>query len=455
MSKNRGIVWSIGSIIVIGVLLNVIIVATAYVYIPALFWLLPITMPLLIVGIWNAGQANHIPGKNYMIRQHAAKRQERNEWPSHSIYADKIEERDLKILIGNDQCWQPYNACIFNIGSVKETYPEKAGVRAIMDKKLEYPHNSSEEKLQVYSLGGGDLVWQIDPTYMGCRTASGNFNSKVFKENACRSEIKMIELMLTARIQSAYAADSPLDIGNRMNAKIDNKMFPGSSYSTFREAEGMIHFLDSLRELSGKKPIGIRLRIHDKKEFREICHAIGKTQLVPDFIVVEGSFENTSIVHKGIHTAMPLYEALLFVSQTLQIYGLETKIKIIASGKIISCFDILRILALGANAVCTEMPGYNTNGGRAFSLYKGQSLDDFRNYLLNATVHAMKVYGFMNVSDITLSKLFRKLDMLPVKGSENLNGPGSFPGTAKKVYTSKLKSYQSREERKGIQYRRL
>ena len=58
----------------------------------------------------------------------------------------------------------------------------------------------------------------------------------------------------------------------------------------------MIHFLDSLRELSGKKPIGIRLCISDKKEFREICHAIRKTQLIPDFIVVEGSFEVTALL---------------------------------------------------------------------------------------------------------------------------------------------------------------
>jgi isopentenyl diphosphate isomerase/L-lactate dehydrogenase-like FMN-dependent dehydrogenase len=128
---------------------------------------------------------------------------------------------------------------------------------------------------------------------------------------------------------------------------------------------------------------------------------------------------------------------------------LETKIKIIASGKIVSCFDILRVLALGANAVCTEMPGYRTIGGKTFSLYKSQNLIDFRNYLLKATVQAMEVCGFMNVIDITLSKVFRKLDMLHFKGFENLNGPVSYPGPVKKVYNSKVKSYQSREEKKG------
>jgi hypothetical protein len=100
------------------------------------------------------------------------------------------------------------------------------------------------------------------------------------------------------------------------------------------------------------------------------------------------------------------------------------------------------------------MPGYSTNDGKTFSLYKGENLNDFRNYLLKATVQTMKVCGFINVSDITLSKVFRRLDMLHFKGFENLNRPISYPGTAKKVYTSKIKSYQSREERMGVQYGR-
>ena len=449
LSKNKRIVWSIGSIMVLGgVLTNAIIIVMAYIYVPNLFWLLLITMPLLIGAIYNSKGTNSIFDKSRIIRLQAAEGQKKDEWPCLSISPNKIEATDLKVLIGNDQCWQPYNACIFNVGSIKDGYPGKAIVRAIIDKKFEYAKNSSEETLRTYSLGGDDLVWQIGPSYIGCRTANGNFNSQVFQKNARRPEIKMIEVMLSTSVKPGYAADSSLDIGDNINPKkINNRIFPNSSYSTFSEAEGMIHFLDSLRQLSGKKPIGIRLRIGDKKEFREICHAICKTQLVPDFIIIEGSFESTGAVDHGIHVEMPLYEALLFVSQTLEIYGLETKIKIIASGKITSGFDILRVLALGANAVCAEMPGYGTNDGKIFSLYKGQSLNDFRNYLLKATVQAMKVCGFMKVSEITLSKVFRRLDMLYLKSFENLNGPVSHPGTVQKVHTSKIKSYQSREER--------
>ena len=252
ISKHRKIIWSIRGIIVLGVLTNAIIIIAAYINMPNLFWVLLITMPLLIVGIFTTKETNHILNKYCSISLEEDAKQEKYETLSHSIYPNKIDETDLKVLIGNDECLQPYNAFIFNIGSLKNTYPKKSIVQSVNDKKLDYLKNSCEENLCTYSLGAEDLVWQIGPTYIGCRTANGNFNSKVFKENAGRPEVKMIELILSTAIKPVYTADSSLDIVDTINPKINNGIFPGSLYSTFREAEGMIHFLDSLRELSEK-----------------------------------------------------------------------------------------------------------------------------------------------------------------------------------------------------------
>jgi len=407
-------------------------------------------MPLLIVGIYHAKQTYHLLDKYRIISLRTSEKQNKYERLSHSIYPNTIEETDLKVLIGNDQCSQPYNACIFNIHSMKNTHPKKSLVQAGIDKKFDYSKNLSQERLRTYYMAGEDLVWQIGPNFIGCQDENGNFNSKVFKKNACQPEVKMIELILSNAIKPIYNANSSLNIGDALNIQTNTKNFPGSSYSTFSEAEGMIHFLDFFRELSGRKPIGIRLCISDQKEFHEICHAIRKTQLVPDFIVVEGSFEshNNAHVAKRIHTVMPLYEALLFVSQTLKFYALEKKIKIIAYGKIRSCFDILKVLALGANAVCTELPSYSTIYRKTSSPYTGKNVNDFYNSLMKATAQAMELCGFRNGGDITLSKLFRRLDILHSKGFENFNGPILYPGTLKKIYNSKIKSYHLREERK-------
>ena len=448
MWKNKKIIWSVSSILVLSLLTNAIIIIAAYIYIPNLFWVLFISMPLLILGIYNAKQTIHLLNRYRIISLQATENQNKYEWLSHSIYPNKIEENDLKVMIGNEQCSQPYNACIFNIQSLKNTQSKKSIVQATIENRFDYSKNLYEERLRSYYMAGEDLVWQIEPNLIGCRTENGNFNSKILKGNACLPEVKMIELILSTAIKPVHNADSFLNMRDTLNTKTNTKNFPSLSYSTFCEAEGMIHFLDFLREMSGGKPIGIRLCISDKKEFHEICHAIRKTQLIPDFIVVEGSFEshNTAQMPKGIHTVMPLYEALLFVSQSLKAYGLEKKIKTIAYGKIISCFDILKILALGANAICTEMPGYSTIDRKTTSLYKGQNVNDFYDNLMKATVQAMEICGFKNVGDITLSKFFRRLDILHSKSFENLNGPILYPGTVKKIHDPKIKSYHLKKE---------
>lgn len=53
---------------------------------------------------------------------------------------------------------------------------------------------------------------------------------------------------------------------------------------------------------------------------------------------------------------------MIFVTRTLERYGLKDDIRIIASGKVTNSFDIIKLLALGANGV---------NAARAFMLSLG------------------------------------------------------------------------------------
>ena len=431
MVKGKKPVWLAIGVIVLALLLNIIILRTAYSDSQNPLWMLIASGPLLIIAVFYAWQTNHLLRKYVMdVLQLPASQQHQSEWLSHSIYPNKITSTDLEVQIGNDQCNQPYNACIFNIESMKDSKVERLAHHSLNDGKLESSKYSVDEGLDTYHLATGGLVWQICSGFVGCRTENGNFCSKSFKETARRPEVKMIELKLS----SADAA-----------------------YSTFTETEGMIYFLNNLRELSGGKPIGIRLCINNKKEVYRICHAIRKTQIIPDFIVVEGSIESAGIgqTDEAFHVGMPLYDAVLFVSQTLQVYALAREIKIIASGRIISGFDILKILALGANVVCTEIPDYTSDGRYISTLYKSRNANDFHSYLMKSAVRAMKVCGFTNVADISLSKLFRGLDMLHSREFEKFNDSILYPGTVKRLYTEKLKSYSSLEERRTVQYRTL
>lgn len=115
----------------------------------------------------------------------------------------------------------------------------------------------------------------------------------------------------------------------------------------------MMHFLQKLRTLSGGKPVGFKLCIGQPWQFMSIVKAMLETKIVPDFIVVDGSEGGTGAapIEFSDYIGTPLREGLRFVHNTLVGAGLRDQVKIGASGKIISAFDIASTFALGADWV--------------------------------------------------------------------------------------------------------
>src|SRR5690606_38685170 len=76
-----------------------------------------------------------------------------------------------------------------------------------------------------------------------------------------------------------------------------------------------------------------------------------ETGLLPDFIVVDGGEGGTGAapLEFADHIGTPLKEALLLVHNTLVGLNLREPIRIGVSGKIISAFDMARMLAFGAD----------------------------------------------------------------------------------------------------------
>src|SRR5690606_15422946 len=106
-----------------------------------------------------------------------------------------------------------------------------------------------------------------------------------------------------------------------------------------------------MRELSGGKPVGFKMCIGVKQEFIDICEAMVRTGLKPDFITIDGGEGGTGAapVEFSNSSGMPMLDGLAFAVDTLRGYGLKDDIKVIASGKIISSFHIARALAIGAD----------------------------------------------------------------------------------------------------------
>jgi glutamate synthase domain-containing protein 2 len=126
----------------------------------------------------------------------------------------------------------------------------------------------------------------------------------------------------------------------------------------------MMQFIAEMRRLSGGKPAGFKLCIGHPWEWFALVKAMLATGVTPDFIVVDGAEGGTGAapVEFSDHVGAPLQEGLLLVHNTLVGTGLRSRIKIGCAGKVITAFDIVRMMALG---------GDWCNAGRGFMMALG------------------------------------------------------------------------------------
>lgn len=284
----------------------------------------------------------------------------------HSIYAVHLEPEDLRVKIGSIYCKQPYNASIFNISAMSFGSLSSNAIRALNlgAKKGQFFHNTGEGGISPYHLEGGDLCWQIGTGYFGCRDENGDFDLEKFKEKSRLPEVKMIEIKISQGAKPGHGGVLP-GIKNTPEIAAIRGLTPGQTvlsppaHSEFSNPKELIQFVAKLRELSDGKPIGFKLCIGRTEEFVEICKEMVAQNNWPDFITVDGAEGGTGAapLEFSDSVGLPLEPALIFVRATLDKFNLRDHIRIIASGKIISAFSIIKNIALGAD-LCNSARGF-------------------------------------------------------------------------------------------------
>jgi len=283
------------------------------------------------------------------------------EWMDHSIYAKKASELEsnTRVLVGNSQCKKPYSASILNVSAMSFGALSKNAVLA-MNKGAKaggFAQNTGEGGISPYHLEhGGDLIWQIGTGYFGCRKKDGSFCPDTFQKKASLDAVKMIEIKISQGAKPGHGGILPAGKNSPEIAKIrdvephtDVHSPPG--HTAFHDAKGLMQFVSQLRELSEGKPIGFKLCVGSKDEFKSLCKAMLETKIVPDFITIDGGEGGTGAapVEFSNSLGMPLRDGLAFTVDCLKGFDLKKEIKVIASGKIFTGFHIARAIALGAD----------------------------------------------------------------------------------------------------------
>jgi hypothetical protein len=108
-----------------------------------------------------------------------------------------------------------------------------------------------------------------------------------------------------------------------------------SAFSTLVE---LLEFAASMRELSGGKPIGLKLCIGQPHHVMALMKAMPQTSIYPELIVVDGAEGGTGTAPLELSdwVGMPLKEGLILMQNALVGTGLRRHVKLAASGKVYS-----------------------------------------------------------------------------------------------------------------------
>lgn len=295
------------------------------------------------------------------------------EFISHSVKPVGHSDPDsFRVLVGGDDCTQPYLASIFNISAMSFGSLSANAILALNKgaKLGNFYHDTGEGSISPYHLEhGGDLVWELGSAYFGCRSATGGFDPEKFATQAALPAVKMIEIKLSQGAKPGHGGILPKEkitpqIAAVRGIPMTEDCISPASHSTFSTPLELMYFVRQLRELSKGKPVGFKLCIGQPWEFMGIVKAMLETGILPDYIVVDGAEGGTGAAPMEFadHIGAPMREGLLFVHNTLVGANLRDKIKLGAAGKIVSAFDVIRAFAIGADWV---------NAGRGFMFALG------------------------------------------------------------------------------------
>lgn len=220
--------------------------------------------------------------------------------------------------------------------------------------------NTGEGGLASHHLKGNpDIVFEIGTAKYGVRDKEGNLCEDKLREIAAKPQIKMFELKLS---QGAKPGDGGILPGGKVTkeiAEIRNIPQGEDSISPNRHVEvantkELIDFISYLRDVTGK-PVGFKTAFGDTDWIKELCEEIKARgeESAPDFITIDGAEGGTGASPMTLmdNSAISIRAALPEVARIIKDYGLKERIRLIASGKLVTAGDVAWAMMAGADYV--------------------------------------------------------------------------------------------------------
>jgi glutamate synthase domain-containing protein 2 len=277
-------------------------------------------------------------------------------WPTLGEDATPVS----RLVIG-EHCRQPYDApSLFNISGMSYGALSKPAVLALSTgaRMAGCWMNTGEGGLSPWHLeGGADLVFQIGTAKYGVRDEAGNLSDDKLREVAAHEQVKMFEIKLSqgakpgkggilpgAKVTEEIAAIRGIPVG-------EDSISP-NRHPDINSLDDLLDMIARIREVTGK-PVGIKLVVGNPRWIESLCQAIDErgAESAPDFITIDSADGGTGAAPASLidYMGLPLRESLPRVVDILNQHGLEDRIRIIASGKLITPAEVAWALCAGAD----------------------------------------------------------------------------------------------------------
>jgi len=312
---------------------------------------------------------------------------------------------DASPLVIGAGCKRPYAAhSFFNVSGMSFGAISEPAVRALSNgaKKAGCWMNTGEGGLSPYHLeGGADIVFQIGTAKYGCRNADGHLSDEKLKALAAHEQVRMFEIKLAQGAKPGKGGILPGAKVTEEIAKIRGIHVGQDSISPNRHPEvkndnQLLDMINHIRELTGK-PVGFKTVIGEPRWLDDLFELIAKRGegCAPDFITVDSADGGTGAAPLPLidYMGLPIQESLPRVVDKLREYGLRERVKVIASGKLITPGPVAWALAAGADFV-------NNARGFMFSLGCIQALQCNKNTCpTGITTHNKRLQKGLDATD--------------------------------------------------------
>ncbi len=280
--------------------------------------------------------------------------------PYPPLDSDKVEVKPMQI---GTSCRTPYFApSFFNISGMSYGALSRPAVRALSlgAKKANIWMNTGEGGLSPFHLEGGcDIVFQIGTAKYGVRDEAGNLCDDRLKQLADIQQVRMFEIKLSQGAKPGKGGILPAEkvtkeIAEIRGIKIGEPSISPNRHTDIASNEELLDKIAHIRAVTGK-PVGIKTVMGSFTALADLLDMVlaRGMESAPDFITLDGGDGGTGAAPMPLMdlVGLPLRESLPRVVDMLAERGLQSRIRLIASGKLVVPGDVAWALATGADFV--------------------------------------------------------------------------------------------------------